>query len=43
MGVLDQVMDLRGKGASDQEVIRILKGQGISPKEINDAMGRAQI
>ena len=43
MGVLDQVMNLRSRGASDQEVIRVLQEQGISPAEINDAFSKAQI
>ncbi len=43
MGVLDQVMDLRNRGASDQEIIRMLQEQGVSPAEISEAFGRAQI
>lgn len=43
MGVLDQVIDLRNRGASDQEIIRVLQEQGVSPAEINDAFSRAQI
>jgi len=43
MGVLDQVMELRSRGASDQEIIRVLQEQGVSPAEISDAFGRAQI
>ena len=43
MGVLDQVMDLRSRGVSDQEIIRMLQEQGVSPAGINDAFGRAQI
>lgn len=43
MSVLDQVMDLRNRGVSDQEIIRTLQEQGIPPAEINDAFSRAQI
>ena len=43
MGVLDQVMDLRNRGASDQEIIRALQEQGVPPADINDAFSRAQI
>lgn len=43
MGVLDQVMDLRKRGASDKEIIRMLQEQGVSPAEISDAFGKAQI
>ncbi len=43
MGVLDQVMGLRNRGVSDQEIIRTLQEQGIPPVAINDAFSRAQI
>jgi hypothetical protein len=43
MGVLDQVMQLKGQGMGDEEIVSNLQQQGISPKEINDAMNQAQI
>jgi len=43
MGVLDQVVEFKNKGVSDQEIVRMLQEQGVSPAEINDALGRAQI
>ena len=43
MGVLDQVIELKNNGISDSEIIRNLREQGISPKDITDAFSRAQI
>ncbi len=43
MGVLDQVMQLKSQGMNDEEIVGNLQQQGISPKEINDAMNQAQI
>jgi hypothetical protein len=43
MGVLDQVMDLKSQGASDYEISRRLREQGVSPGDINDAFAKAQI
>ena len=43
MGVLEQVMDLKNKGVSDNEIIGILKEKGASPKSINDALSQAKI
>ena len=43
MSVLDQVIDLQNKGVTDNEIVGILKEQGISPKAINDALSQAQI
>lgn len=43
MGVLDKVMQMKSTGSSDSEIIRTLQAQGISPKEIQDAMSQAQI
>ena len=43
MSVLDQVMDLKNRGISDQEIIRTLQEQGIPPADISDAFSRAQI
>jgi hypothetical protein len=43
MGVLDQVMQLKSQGMNDDDIVGSLQEQGISPKEINDAMNQAQI
>jgi len=44
MGVLDQIKDMEDKGFSEQQIINKLKEQeGISPKEINDALSRSKI
>lgn len=43
MGVLDQVMQLRGQGIADTDIVTNLQQQGISPKEITDAINQAQI
>ena len=43
MTVLDQIMQMKGQGVSDEEIVGQLAQQGISPKEINDALNQAQI
>ena len=43
MGVLDQVMQLKNQGHGEQDIINNLQQQGISPKEITDAMNQANI
>jgi len=43
MGALDEVMRLKNQGYSDQQIISGLRQQGVSPREINDALGQAQI
>lgn len=43
MGVLEQVMDLKNKGVSDNEIVVILKEKGASPKSISDALSQAKI
>jgi len=43
MGVLEQVSQMKKEGKNDQEIVNNLQQQGISPKEINDAMAQAQI
>jgi len=43
MGVLDQVIQMKKQGVSDEDIIGDLKKQRISPKEINDALKQAQI
>ncbi len=43
MGVLDQVMQMRNQGISENEIVNILREQDVSPKEINNALSQAQI
>ncbi len=43
MGTLEQVMQMKNQGMSDEEISMSLQQQGISPKEITDAMNQAQI
>lgn len=43
MGVLDQITKMKGQGIPDEEIINELARQGISPREINDALKQAQI
>ena len=43
MGALEQVTQMRGQGIQDNQIIENLQQQGISPREIQDAMGQSQI
>jgi len=43
MAVLDQVMQLKGQGMGDDDIVNNLQQQGVSPKEITDAINQAQI
>jgi len=43
MGVLEQVQQMKNQGIGEQEIIKELQQQGISPKAINDAMNQSQI
>jgi hypothetical protein len=43
MGALEQVMQMKKQGISDEEIISNLTQQKVSPKEINDALKQAQI
>ena len=43
MGVLDEVIKMKGQGTSEQEIINRLQEKGVSPKEVNDALSQAQI
>ena len=43
MGALDQVTQMKSQGMSDQQIIQTLQQQGIPPKDIQDALGQAQI
>ena len=43
MGVLDQIMQMKHQGMPDEQIVENLQEQGISPREINDALNQAQI
>ena len=43
MTILEQVIRMKGQGISDEDIITELSQQGVSPREINDALRQAQI
>jgi len=43
MAALEQVMQLRQQGMSERQIIDSLKSQGVTPKDINDALSQSQI
>ncbi len=43
MGVLEQVTKLKNEGMGEDEIIGTLSEQGVSPKEVNDALGQSKI
>ena len=43
MGVLDQIKQMQNQGVPDDEIVSRLHEQGVSPKEINDALNQSQI
>ena len=43
MGVLEKVMDLKGRGVPENEIINDLREQGISPGAISEALNQAKI
>jgi hypothetical protein len=43
MGALDQILQLRGQGRSEAEIINYLKNQGVPPRDIQDALNQAEI
>ncbi len=43
MNILEQIKEMKTQGKSEQEIINTMQQQGTSPKEINDALSRAQI
>ncbi|MFH1326590.1 MAG: hypothetical protein ABIH59_00495 [archaeon] len=43
MGILNQVTQMKSQGMTNQQIVNNLQEQGISPKEIQDAIGQAQI
>ncbi|MDD5012146.1 MAG: hypothetical protein PHQ66_00660 [Candidatus Nanoarchaeia archaeon] len=43
MGVLDDVVGMKKQGYADSDIVNALSRQGVSPKEINDALKQAEI
>ena len=43
MGVLEQIMQMKAQGIPDNEIVSSLQEQGISPRQINDALDQVQI
>jgi hypothetical protein len=43
MAALEQVTQLKGQGMSDEDIVANLQQQGLSPKEITDAINQANI
>jgi len=43
MGVLEQVTELKNKGVPENRIVSSLREQGISPKDINDALSQSKI
>jgi len=43
MTTLDKIMELQATGLSETEIFKQLQNQGVSPKEINDALNNARI
>ncbi|PIN89392.1 hypothetical protein COU57_06180 [Candidatus Pacearchaeota archaeon CG10_big_fil_rev_8_21_14_0_10_32_14] len=43
MGALDQVISMKSQGIGDEQIIQALSKNGVSPKEIGDALNQAQI
>jgi hypothetical protein len=43
MGYLDQVLNLKKEGKSDEEIKKILSESGVTPKDIDEAMKQAEI
>jgi hypothetical protein len=43
MGVLEQITQMKSQGVSENEIVKQLQEQGVSPKIINDSFNQAQI
>ena len=43
MGVLEEIIQMKNKGVSDNEIIKNLQEKGTSPKVINEALNQANI
>lgn len=43
MGVLEEVVALKSKGISENEIANMMRNKGISPREVSDALSQATI
>ena len=43
MSILEEIMQMKNQGIADEKIVNTLQEQGVSPKEINDALSQAQI
>lgn len=43
MAALERVMEMKGQGMPDSDIIDALRQEGISPREINEALSQSQI
>jgi len=43
MGTLDTIIQMQQSGMNNEEIIQNLQTQGVSPREINDAINQAQV
>jgi DNA-binding transcriptional MerR regulator len=43
MAVLDTILEMQRQGMQESEMVNYLRNQGVSPKEINDALNQAKI
>ncbi len=43
MGILEQITQMKNQGIPDEKIVSGLQEQGVSPREINDALSQAQI
>ena len=43
MSILEEIMQMKNQGIANEEIVNTLQEQGVSPKEINDALSQAQI
>ena len=43
MAALEQVMQMKQQGMSERQIIENLRGQGITPKDINEALSQSSI
>lgn len=43
MGIMEQIIQMKNQGIDDSQIIRNLQEQGVSPRQINDALSQIQI
>ena len=43
MGIIEEIMNMKNEGYSDEQIAISLQQRGISPKEVNDAFNQSQI